>query len=148
MLRLKRYLIPLRAREGRNQDSTKTCVSGQKSCYQSPGNNITTPIRVSDIVSVAAVHPAPVVSKVLPPSVWWICFTSLRFISSGIPVEANKKITEWWIHHLTMILLERLSTQIVDTIVFNFFVSHSLCVSPNSKRWIWHIFLHFLNWNV
>lgn len=37
--------------------------------YQSQGSNITTPISINAVVSVAAEHPAAVVSKVLPPPV-------------------------------------------------------------------------------
>lgn len=82
-------------------------VRTEEFSYQIPGSNITTLIRVNVIDSVAAAHPAPVVSKVLPVSVWWICFTSLKFISSGIPVEANKK-AQVMHDHFTIIRLEQL----------------------------------------
>lgn len=66
-------------------------IRAEEFSYQSQGRNITTPISINAVASVAAEHPAPVVSNVLPPPVWWVCFTSLRFTSSGIPAEANKK---------------------------------------------------------
>lgn len=100
---LKKDLLFLAYAEREEIETSVRYVRTDEFSYQIPGSNITTPIRVNVIDSVAAAHPAPVVSKVLPVSVWWICFTSLKFISSGIPVEANKKAQDdaWPLHHNT-----------------------------------------------
>lgn len=122
-------------KRGEKWDSNKTyAIRAEEFSYQSLGSSITAPIRVNVIDSVAAVHPDPVVSKVLPPSVWWICFTSLRFISSGIPAEANKKTQghAWPPYHdmSTAVLKPKCRYHC-------FFIAFSMC-SPNTKWLMWY----------